>query len=123
MKKTVSGDTNEFINLRSTTLTSEATLPLEAHGLVNWDVRKDQSHILFANKAILVEVVHVKSELNLCLHIWVVHFEEAMHELFQVNEAVSIQIEHCEESLPDDTRQLWVLQTWSSLKVSNISKQ
>jgi hypothetical protein len=32
-----------------------------------------------------------------------------MHELFQVNEAVSIQIEHCEESLPDDTRQLWVL--------------
>ena len=103
-------------DLRSTSLTGEATLALEAHGLIDWNVRKDESHVFLANKAILVEVVDIKSELDLCLDIWIVHFEEAVHELFQINKAVAIQIKYCEESLSYDTRQLWVLQTWSSLK-------
>lgn len=56
-------------DLRSTSLTSEATLALETHGLIDWNVRKDESHVFLANKAILVEVVDIKSQLDLCLDI------------------------------------------------------
>lgn len=89
--------------LPSTTLASEAAFALEGHGLVNRDVGENQAHILLADEPILVKIVDIESKLDLGLDIRVVDLEEPMHELLQVNEAVSVEVEHREESLSDDS--------------------
>ena len=92
--------------LPSSTLASEATLTLEGHGLVNRDVGENQADILLADEPILVKIVNIESELDLRLDIRVVDLEEPMHELLQVNEVISVEVEHREESLSDDSGQL-----------------
>jgi hypothetical protein len=89
--------------LPSTTLASEAAFALEGHSLVNRDVGENQADILLADEPILVKIVDIESELDLGLDIRVVDLEEPMHELLQVNEAVSVEVEHREESLSDDS--------------------
>ena len=96
-------------HLPSTTLAGEATFALELHGLVNGDVREDQANILLADEPILVKIVDVECELDLGFHIRVVDLEEPVHELLQVDEAVPVEVEHCEESLSDYSGQLRVL--------------
>ena len=70
---------------------------------------EDQADILLADEPILVEIVDVECELDLGLHIRVVDLEEPVHELLQVDEAVTVEVEHREESLSDDSGQLRVL--------------
>jgi hypothetical protein len=97
--------------LRSTTLAGKAALALEAHGLIEWHVRQYQPHILLPNKPVLVKVVDVECELDLGLNIGVVDLEEAVHELLEVDVAVTVEVEHSEEPLTYDTWQLRILHT------------
>ena len=53
--------------------------------------------------------LQVKGELELGLRVRVVDFEEAVHELFQVNIAATVEVENSKEALADDARQLTIL--------------
>ncbi len=48
--------------------------------------------------------LHVKGQLDLCLQIAVVDFEEAMYEFPEINEITLAQIQDWKESLTNDAR-------------------
>lgn len=96
-------------NLTSTALASEATFTLEGHSLVNRYVGENQADILLADEPILVKIVDIECELDLGLNVGVVDLEESMHEFLQIDEVVTVEVEHCEEPLSDDSGQLRVL--------------
>lgn len=53
--------------------------------------------------------LHVEGELELGLEIGVVDFEEAVDELAQVDVLLTLEVQHCKETLTDDAGQLGVL--------------
>ena len=53
--------------------------------------------------------LHVKSEFELCLGVWVVDLEETVNELFKIDVAAWVEIKHREEALTNDTWELTVL--------------
>ncbi len=53
--------------------------------------------------------LHIKGKFNLSFHVWIVYFEKAVNELFQINIAVAIQIQDSEKSLTNDSWKLRVL--------------
>ena len=59
--------------------------------------------------------LHVKGEFELCLCVGIVDLEQSMNELLQVNVAIRVEVEHGEEALANDTGQLSVLLTNSTV--------
>ena len=94
------------LHLPSTTLTSKATLSRESHGLIDRHMRQDQTHVLLPDEAVLVEIVDVKGKLDLGLDVRIVDLEEAVHELLQINVAITVEVEDREEPLTYDAGQL-----------------
>ena len=55
------------------------------------------------------ENLHVECEFELGIGVRVVHFEQAMHEFFQIDIAAWVEVKHGKEALADDSWELWVL--------------
>ena len=112
----------KFHYLPTATLACESTLAGWDIGLIDGNVTEDKSDILTLDKAVFVEIVtivsefrtfcdilHIESELNFRVNIWVVDLEEAMHEFLQINEAVTVQVQYCEKPLTNNSGELRVL--------------
>jgi len=53
--------------------------------------------------------LQIEGEFQLCVEIAVEYLEKAMHEFFQVNVALALQVHYSKEAFADDTRQGSVL--------------
>ncbi len=53
--------------------------------------------------------LHVKGKFDLGIHIGIVDFEKSVHELFQVDVAIAVQIKDGEKSFSNNSWQLRVL--------------
>ena len=82
--------------------------------LLYGNVRQDERHVVLGYAPILIEVVatawdyrvQVKGEFHLHAELGRVYLEHVAHELSHVQIAISISVEHSEESLPDDAGSL-----------------
>ncbi len=53
--------------------------------------------------------LHIECQFDLGFNIGIVNFEKSMHELLQIDVAVGIEIQHCEEPFTYDAWKLRVL--------------
>ena len=53
--------------------------------------------------------LHIECELHFRVVVGVVDLEKAVDELFQIDVSTSVQVEHCEEALSNDSWELGVL--------------